>query len=324
MGYAIKKMGSSIKPIKIKNTSGGGKLLWGCNGPSIDYLAIIADVDDAAIASEMRQALLVLTKDTSVWLPSTKSGGGYSVARRLRLGSLDQLPKAVGKDSLPHLEWRWDANGVSRLRLSFNPTTIGAEGMLDLHNELQNICHEGWKYFIQHGKLTRADIKYDVAHWSMGDFYVIPTHAVSQISWNKSGRFTGVVFGGSKGRQLRVYDLKEKHGMNGVRLECKTLPNMPLIALPKMANPFAKYVVATACLPAPKALKSWEWSLLCHAATTIGMANAIKKLPTQYMRSLVKNHIASFPAPTWKANELWKGWKAAVINSKLVNPSAWY
>ncbi|WP_374846248.1 hypothetical protein [Brucella ciceri] len=289
--------------------------------PFIDKISIVVTPDKSR-GHMMYQELFTTLDQKTEFLDASKPKGGYQLAKRLVLQSVDQLKR------YPLIQFRYlkDHKLIERFRLEFVPVDLGSNGMEELHIVMGGLIEDGWDYVRKYGKVTRIDISIDIPNVSMESFLLLSHQSVSSRTWSMDGRLETIVHGKKKGNQTIVYDRGAKRkahgqsaeGKQGTRVERRLikLPMVTVAGLVQLENPFAKLALLEKLPTIPpasakSASQKGQWQMFCDSVQVRQLSNALTLLSAE-KRAEYRKHIKQNSAPWWDPDAMWGKWSSVL------------
>jgi hypothetical protein len=146
--------------------------------PFIDKLTVILTFKSAKQASETHGVLHQnLTGGTEYFDTVCKPLKGFKLARLI---ALPDCP------SHPRIDYSYsnDAGLADRIRLEFNPSKLGIDGLRRLHDILSLVIEGGWQVFVTDGRISRLDVAVDLVGVRMTKLKVVPPKAMMSQTWS--------------------------------------------------------------------------------------------------------------------------------------------
>lgn len=249
-----------------------------------------------------------------------KRSKGYKSACRIVIPSIEDPTK------WPFYEFRWNAKGVTAVRLDFIPADLGAAGMEHLNTVLweQLAFYGGWAYFFQRGRVTRIDLAADFPNLRMEDIYLFPSQGVTSKQYYRNGKLESVRLGKPTGNHTLIYDRKAKRvakkkdwkGKVGLRVERRLLnPNIMLKEIESLDCPFQELAAVSRHIEKPDfEKKAYIWDFVMDACEVRGLSAALARLP-QDKRTAYRKYLKSAKASLWELDTVWLQW--AKVSSML-------
>lgn len=129
-------------------------------------------------------------KDGRAFVNSSGKGTGYKLNLQMRLKSSKSKPFFQAGPKVPH---------KPSIRLDFNPSALGLDGMVEMKASLCSLIDDGYGFFLSCGHVTRIDIAVDLMGVDINQFYLIPNRTLSSSRWSKGGmprtRWSGATCG---------------------------------------------------------------------------------------------------------------------------------
>jgi hypothetical protein len=293
--------------------------------PKVDRISVTFDVEDPHVAATVRKHLIELQKGDNPIITKWKKRKGWGS------GSYDRsygLPVAPGKSIL--VQCAPISSPVSLLRVEFNPSNIGPTGVAAFRKSVPLITANQFDYtaFAKHGRVTRIDIAVDLVNIDIEDLLISTpkpgvTNGYFGITGKAETKYLNVNKSGSK---LYVYDKKAALKAVGkvsefgeaklTRVERRTHPNVPIVALPEMNNRLkAIDILDIEAATPPEELHHWK--LFQDACRYRGLAGALALLPAD-IRAAYEAAISDASATLWRPDDLWKTWPEALNTSGLL------
>ena len=294
--------------------------------PIIDKLAITWGIESGEMAQLVHGGLYqALTNGDDAFAPVHKKLKGFNIGKELILPSTNHRPR---------IDYHHQNGLAQRVRLEFNPSKLGYEGLKSLHVILGTMTPNGWKHFIKHGKISRLDIAVDLVGVRLSKLKMLPPSGQqSQAWWGSAGKLETYQWGKPKGSHTQLYnktlEQKKKRGVelpgpqitrierrlkNGV---CKTLS-----ALEALPNPFDGIVLTTSLPQAPEQGPAYVWPLFCDSVAQRGLDQAVKLLPKE-KKTAYRQQFQKAAPPWWDPEAIWAKWPEALKALKLADPAAW-
>ena len=293
--------------------------------PFIDRLVVTLKASSIKDGKQMKSAHFIAAEDSTIFKP-TRHSRGYKRAYRIRLESV------VDSTKWPFYEFAWNEDSITRVRIDFIPVDIGRAGLIDLHAALTTLMPNGWRYFIENGRVTRMDVAVDFPQATMADFCPFPATSITTKTWTSTGALETIEFGKTKGNQTMIYDRKAKRiakgkssqGKIGVRIERRLrAPNLMLRDLPSLGNPFANLSASVNHVPQPACEKSQgKWLRFTYAAQVMGLAVALSTLST-LRRKAYRAHFKLYGVAWWKPEAYWISWTKDLLKLGIADSKAW-
>lgn len=219
----------------------------------------------------------------------------------------------------PFYEFRWNAKGVTAVRLDFIPADLGTVGIEHLNTVLweQLTFYGGWAYFFKKGRITRIDLAADFPSLRMEDIYLLPSQGVTSRQYHRDGKLESVRLGKPIGSHTLVYDRKAKRvakkkdwkGKVGLRVERRLLnPNFMLKDLQGLDCPFQGLSAISRHIDQPDfEKKAYIWELFMDGCEVRGLPAALARLP-QGKRTQYRQYLKYAMESLWDLNEVWSQW----------------
>jgi hypothetical protein len=251
---------------------------------------------------------------------------GFKLARQIVLPDCESRPRIDYRYSI-------ETNLADRIRLEFNPSKLGIEGLDHLHNVLSDVIEGGWQAFIKEGRVSRLDVAVDLVGVRMTKLKMVPPKAVVSQTWSSSkGKLQTFQWGKPNGSYTQIYNKTAEMEARGVAVSGPQIvrferrPKDPafksLAKLAELENPFAGFVLTTTLPEAPQDGPAYVWPLFCDSVGVRGLLAALQLLP-EHKRPIFKKQFASAAPEWWNPDAIWAQWPAVVQQSKLGNPVAW-
>lgn len=212
------------------------------------------------------------------------------------------------------------------LRIEFNPAKIGpVKTKQVLLFVVENVLAGGAKELIEHAKVTRFDVAYDLHGLSLSDAFFWSEKAITSQTFNSLGmRTETLVFNQTKRRQVVVYDKAAeqlnkcgKHSSTPwTRIEVRKRNAGQLSQLKKTKCPMLDFRVSVR--KKPSALSETAWVLLKNCIGPTTMQSVLAQLPVT-KRAAIVNSFKGHPVSAWNPEKLWKEWPEIVENSGLLS-----
>jgi len=299
--------------------------------PFIDRLTVNLTFKSAKQAHETHSVLYQnLAGDTEYFLPVGKPIKGFKLARQIVLPDCESRPRI---DYSFTTDPSTGVNIGQRVRLEFNPSKLGIEGLEHLHDILSSVIEGGWQVFVTDGRISRLDVAVDLVGVRISKLKLVPPKAVVSQTWNSAkGKLLTYQWGKPKGSFTQIYNKTAEMEARGIpvsgpqitRFErrlnqpvCKTLTK-----LAELENPFAGFVLTTTVPEAPDDGPAYVWPLFCDSVSLRGLHASLQLLP-EHKRPVYKKQFAKAAPDWWDPDAIWAQWPAVVEQSKIGDPEAW-
>jgi len=334
-----KPVSSNKNDLTQKSTPQGNDLAIDTNGipasetpkPFIDKLTVNLTFQSYKQAYETHGATYaaLTSGDTEFFASVAKLTKGFKLAKQIVVPDCS---------SPPRIDYSYEKDGTGqniarRIRLEFNPSKLGFDGLKDMHAILSTMMDGGWQLFVNHGRISRVDVAVDLMGVRMTKLMVVPPKAVVSQTWNSSkGKLLTYQWGKVKGSYTQIYNKTAEMQARGLpvsgpqvtrferRLKqpaCKSLTK-----LAELENPFAGFVLTTTMPQAPAGGPPYVWPLFCDSVSVRGLHAALQLLP-EHKRPVYKKQFAKAAPDWWDPDAIWAQWPAVLEQSKIGDPEAW-
>jgi hypothetical protein len=200
------------------------------------------------------------------------------------------------------------------VRIETNPSKLGYDGMLWLHQVLSPVMPGGWVYVLEKATVSRVDFAVDLPNCELDDFVCLSARYSRYCTFTNKSEFESLYLGSKKGTQFNLYR-KDKEvlkkggewdGPPAVRVEARVKPkSFALKNLFDLPNPFAKLTIAQPLGACPEGVRPQTWTLFKIAAWEMGVEPALQLFVDKH-RKIIRCHIKSTPHPEWDADQIWE------------------
>ena len=266
--------------------------------------------------------------DTEFFASGVKPAKGFKLAKQIVVPNCSSPPRSTTATRRTGT----GQNIARRIRLEFNPSKLGFDGLKDLHGILATMMDGGWQLFVNHGRISRLDVAVDLVGARMTKLMIVPPKAVVSQTWSSSkGKILTYQWGKVKGSYTQIYN-------KTAELAARVYPFRPQVTrferrlrqpackwLTKLAgleNPFAGFVLTTTMPEAPDDGPAYVWPLFCDSVSVRGLHAALQLLP-EHKRPVYKKQFANAAPDWWNPDAIWAQWPALVEQSKIGDPKAW-
>ncbi|WP_439395161.1 hypothetical protein ACRQ5Q_39365 [Bradyrhizobium sp. PMVTL-01] len=200
-------------------------------------------------------------------------------------------------------------------RLDFNPAKLSPEGIDDLIVLLDTSMDATATEFFSNGQITRVDVAVDLAGHTLDEVIVLAgSKRKHGVYSDRQGCPETTYLGTPRSKRIVAYT---KHGADGpaLRLEVRCKPHCSGSALVSMKNPFKNVLLLPADVLDELKL-GFPGRILADSIRVRGLKHALAPFPPDQRKSitaLLKVKQSLLP----DADELWTGWKTALIQSGL-------
>ncbi len=314
--------------------------------PFIDSMSIVVKVANDADQQSFYKSLHTELGNKEILLDNVRKLG-WRFPRRL------VLTNAMKTENFPILSWRvtapthdpskapeHDADGknynkhgqliaggrVREICLDLWPRAMTVGDFDLMYANLTCFVHQGFRYFHDHGKITKIEVSTDLANLKMAEIHVVPDITTTAKTWSKEGQIETIVLGKTNvGNSTRIYDRGKKrldkgqvHPIyEGVRVERILRPKgLTLPTLAQLKNPFAGLAIVTLPSKPITEPKDYIWEMFTDTVKLRGLPAALKLLPEE-KRAEYRKWFKSHGHPKWDATEIWNKWGAYLMYSGL-------
>lgn len=296
--------------------------------PIIDKITITIPVCHDDDREAIRQGLYdFANKDDWPDFKSSSSKGGYKIA-------VDCTDPVSGEKILIQADPK-KKTIKSFLRLEFNPSKLGTEGLSKFKSRLTEMTYGSvtWDEVLSAGKATRVDVATDMVNAPLGNLLFdskIPgkQHIYTGRGGNLETAYLGLKKTG-KASDLIVYDklqeATDKHqelGYSGIvhtRVEItKRGYTQKLSNLAEMKNLFEQVTIVHPGAP-PDGTDAWVWELFMDSCRLRGMGKGLALVPEE-LRVIFEAKLDEASARSWQPKKLWARWSMIVMQSGLLDP----
>lgn len=300
--------------------------------PFIDKLTINLTFQSNKQAHETHEETYkaLTSGDTELFASVVNPAKGFKLSKRIVVPECSSLPRI----DYSYGEHPSTAENIAqRIRLEFNPSTLGHDGLMAMHATLSTMMEGGWRLFVDHGRISRLDVAVDLVGVRMTKLKMVPPKAVVSQTWSSSkGKLQTYQWGKPKGSYTQIYNKTAEmqarglavSGLQITRFErrlkqpaCKSLTK-----LAELDNPFAGFVLTTAVPEAPDDGPAYVWPLFCDSVSVRGLHAALQLLP-EGKRPVYKKQFAKAAPDWWDTDAIWAQWPALIEQSKVGVPEAW-
>ena len=300
--------------------------------PFIDKLTVNLTFQSHEQACETHGATYaaLTSGDTDSFASVTQPAKGFKLAKQIVVSNCP---------SPPRIDYSYDkdaAKGVNfarRIRIEFNPSKLGFDGLKNMHAILSTMMDGGWRLFVNHGRISRLDVAVDLVGVRITKLMIVPPKAVVSQTWNSSkGKIETYQWGKPKGSFTQIYNKTAQMQARGLSVSgpqvtrferrLKQPPSKSLTMLAELENPFAGFVLTTTVPEAPDDGPSYVWPLFCDSVTVRGLHAALQLLP-EHKRPVYKKQFTNAGPDWWDPDAIWAQWPAVVQQSKIGDPKAW-
>ena len=300
--------------------------------PFIDKLTVNLTFQSYEQAYETHGATYaaLTSGDTEFFASVTKPAKGFKLAKQIVVPNCSSLPRidySYDKDATKGL------NFARRIRLEFNPSKLGFDGLKDMHAILSTMMDGGWQLFVNHGGISRLDVAVDLVGVRMTKLKIVPPKAVVSQTWNSpKGKLLTYQWGKPKGSYTQIYNKTAEMAARGVPVSGPQVTRFErrlkqpackwLTKLADLENPFAGFVLTTTMPEAPDDGPAYVWPLFCDSVSVRGLHAALQLLP-EHKRPVYKKQFAQAAPDWWGPDAIWAHWPTVVQQSKIGDPKAW-
>ncbi len=288
--------------------------------PFIDKIAVVLTPKSAELAHQIHSALYqALTNDTEFFQSVGKPAKGFNRAKLIVLPHYDERPR---------IDYAFQHNLADRIRLEFNPSKLGADGIAELHGILGSVIPNGWGRFAKEAKITRLDIAVDILGLRMSKLQLVPKKGSTVKTWSQDGKLQTYQWGKPKGSHIQIYNKSAQQQSKGkasagppvTRFErrFKPPPCKSLLELAAMENPFAGIVLTTTMPAPPSEGPAYVWLLFCDSVAVRGLDLALKILP-KAKRKAYRDQFKAAAPDWWNPEAIWSHWPTALAKLKIAS-----
>ncbi|WP_440409449.1 hypothetical protein [Neorhizobium petrolearium] len=292
--------------------------------PRLDKLTILMDPqspsDRQAIHDSLYSVLPALSRFSN---SSKKEGFGFSGKL-----SFQESKRSVFIQASPKSEQK------PFFRMEMNPSKLGETGLFELHQDLITLMPHGYNYLIEHGRVSRIDVAVDLPMKELGltmdDLHFLPMQGLTRRDFSVGGKLETIYLGLPKGNQWRIYRKdKEQKKTKGrslpptIRVERVIRnPQMKLISLNQMTNPFSGTRLLQKLPPLPTGEKEWQWLMFQDSVRSRGITSALQLLPP-VRRQRYRAHLDKFEEGWWDPKGIWLHWSQVLSDLRLIDQHAY-
>lgn len=200
-------------------------------------------------------------------------------------------------------------------RLDFNPAKLSPEGIDDLIALLDTSMHATATEFFSNGRITRADIAVDLPGLTLDDVIVLASSKKKHgVYSDRFGCPETTYLGTPRSKRIVAYT---KHGADGaaVRLEVRCKPKCSGSELVELKNPYKNVLLLPADVLNELKL-GFPGRILADSIRVRGLKHALSPFPPD-QRKLITALLKAKQSLLPDADQLWSGWKTALILSGL-------
>lgn len=282
--------------------------------PFIDKLSITLTIPKADYA-DIHAAVYTAINDKSV----------FQAAKKAKHFAIAQLIAIPGTAERALFYFHSKSGEPPHARLEFNPSKLGPAGMDHLHAILTTVFDDGWRYVLQHGRITRLDIAVDLPDARMHHFLLLPSKGLNVSHFKQDGKLKTAYLGKATGNQTAIYSKSFEQKLKGktiipstVRLERRLrLPKIKsLTQLENLDNVFADMQLVKPMPSAPSGYGQWVWHLFLDSVAVRGLPSALARLPEKE-RTKFRKHLKDQAIGWWDPEAIWAHWPAVVSELRL-------
>jgi hypothetical protein len=201
------------------------------------------------------------------------------------------------------------------IRIEFNPTKLGPNGMAELAANLISFMDTGFEYFWDHGKTTRIDIAVDLHGVKVGQVRFLNKWGTTERIIGTSGEIETIYVGKSTSSQTKIYNKAKEAKLPPevviTRIERSIRTQVALKNLYKLLNKFEHLALADVLPAKPDNVEKYIWEMFSDSVEKRGPASALNLLPKE-QRKLIVTHLKATACDFWNPTEIWCHWPAAV------------
>lgn len=265
-----------------------------------------------------------ITGDPDFFQSAGKAVGGYNIAKMIALSDSAERVR---------LDYAYAEGKAKNIRLEFNPSKIGIDGLQSLHGTLSMMINGGLSRFIRDANISRLDIAVDISGLRMSKILFVQDSSASVFQWKSNGKLQTYQHGKVKGNFTQVYNKSAQlaakgmpqPGLRTVRVERRMKGlKKKLMALAELPNPFKGmflYSEMPGCPPG-EVKQDYIWQLFKDSVEKRGLELALALLPKN-KRTMYRKHFADSKPAWWDPDTIWKDWLAYLEQTKLTNPKSW-
>lgn len=282
--------------------------------PFIDKLSITLAIPKADYA-DIHAAVYTAINDKSV----------FQAAKKAKHFAVAQLIAIPGTAERALFYFNSKSGEPPHARLEFNPSKLGPVGMDQLHAILTTVFDGGWRYVLQHGRITRLDIAVDLPDARMHHFLLLPSKGLNVCHFKQDGKLKTAYLGKATGNQTAVYSKSFEQKSKGkpiipstVRLErrLRSQKIKSLNQLENLDNVFADMQLVKPMPSAPDGYGKWIWHLFLDSVAVRGLPSALARLPEKE-RTKFRKHLKDQAIGWWDPEAIWARWPAVISELHL-------
>lgn len=296
--------------------------------PVIDTVSLVFPVEEIEAQKSIGNFLIGLTKEP---------GSGFSETKNPSVGGYWQNIHLTDPSSGERVLIQADKKQAGNfMRFEFNPSKLGKAGLAYFKDRLSDIFAGVWGYadLMQHGKVTRLDVAYDVLNCSIKDLLVRASgkgksHAYFGVDEEVETIYLGISKG-KKNSNFYAYnkrqDLRDKGqpkqfwGLPWTRIEARIIdPKCSLKAIKSVAQkPLDVFEVYLPSLATPPEMDH-HWKMFTDSCWHRGIEGALGLLPDE-LKDKYEVALQQSAEKFWKPDKLWKAFPDGLEKSGLLDP----
>ena len=185
---------------------------------------------------------------------------------------------------------------------------------------------------VDKGKVTRLDLSVDLTGIHIDSLLAAyPGMQVTRV-FCKSGKMETLYLGGNEGARFvvlydKVQEVKHQNAKWHVdkplpfspttRIEIRLRPDVTLVQLAAMENPFQKLIIAS--LASVPEYDELTWRLFVVVARTRGAQDALLMIKDKNQRKTFRDRVKTGIPSWWQVEKLWEKWPAVLHESFMLD-----
>lgn len=230
------------------------------------------------------------------------------------------------------VEYEPKTSGLNFFRFDFNPAHVDMEW---IEWFLLSVLPGGVDDIVDKGRVTRIDLSVDLTGIHVDSLLAAyPGMQVSRV-FCKSGKTESLYLGGTEGAKFvvlydKVQQVKHQNAKWHVdiplpvspttRIEIRLRPDVGLVQLTAMENPFEKLIICPLTSVPPH--DDLTWKLFVALAQMRGAQDALLMITDKNERTKFRNRIKIGTPPWWRAGKLWNSWPTLMNETFMLESCA--
>lgn len=227
------------------------------------------------------------------------------------------------------VEYEPKTSGLNFFRCDFNPAHVD---MVGVECFLLMVLPGGIDDIVDKGRVTRLDLSVDLTGIHIDSLLAAyPGMQVTRV-FCKSGKMETLYLGGTEGARFvvlydKVQEVKHQNAKWHVdkplpfspttRIEIRLRPDVTLVQLAAMENPFQKLIIAS--LASVPEYDELTWRLFVVVARTRGAQDALLMIKDKNQRKTFRDRVKTGIPSWWQVEKLWEKWPAVLHESFMLD-----